>query len=54
MGWSVSLSGLAVLAVGFGLSVGRLDLAAPDAGMVLFAAMLAGSGLLWILAILIF
>ncbi len=54
MGWSASLSGLAVLALGVWLSAGALDLKAGVADMGLFALLLGSSGLLWILASLIF
>ena len=50
MGWSASLSGIAVLAVG--LWLGTLDPAAS--GMGVFAGLLAGGGVLWIVSALIF
>lgn len=46
MGWSASLSGLLVLLVG--LWLGSLDL--QDSGLKVFAGLLGGGGLLWILA----
>jgi hypothetical protein len=50
MGWSASLSGVAVLAVGLWLGV--ID---PDAaGLGVFAGLLIGGGILWILAVLFF
>jgi hypothetical protein len=50
MGWSASLSGLVILALGAGLAV--FDPAASGIGV--FAALLAGGGLLWIVATLAF
>jgi len=50
MGWSASLSGIAVLAVG--LWMGTLDPAAS--GLRVFAALLVGGGVLWILSALFF
>jgi len=50
MGWSASLSGIAVLAVG--LWMGTLDPAASGLGV--FAGLLAGGGVLWILSALFF
>ncbi|HSF93743.1 MAG TPA: MFS transporter, partial [Thermohalobaculum sp.] len=50
MGWSASLSGLVILALGAWLAV--FDPAASGIGV--FAALLAGGGLLWIVAALAF
>jgi hypothetical protein len=50
MGWSASLSGIAVL--GVGLWLGTLDPAAS--GLEVFAGLLAGGGILWILSALCF
>jgi hypothetical protein len=50
MGWSASLSGVAVLAVG--LWMGTLDPAASGLGV--FAGLLAGGGVLWLLSALFF
>ena len=49
MGWSASLSGIAVLAIG--LWLGTADLA--GAGLRVFAGLLIAAGLMWILAALI-
>jgi hypothetical protein len=46
MGWSASLSGILVLAVGLWLGLGDLD----AAGLGVFGGLLIGGGLLWILA----
>ena len=46
MGWSASLSGVAVL--GIGIWMGVIDL--QDAGVRVFSGLLIGGGLLWILA----
>ena len=50
MGWSASLSGVAVLALG--LWMGMVDL--QRAGLQVFAGLLIGGGVLWILALLTF
>jgi hypothetical protein len=50
MGWSASLSGIAVLAVGIWL--GTVDLA--GSGLGVFAGLLLGGGVLWLLATLWF
>ena len=50
MGWSASLSGVAVLALGIWL--GTVDLSA--AGMQVFAGLLAAGGILWLLAAFFF
>ena len=50
MGWSASLSGIAILLIGF--SLGVLDL--QGAGLGVFAVLLIGGGILWIVAALIF
>ncbi|MGF1612596.1 MAG: hypothetical protein ACFCVA_01450 [Gammaproteobacteria bacterium] len=50
MGWSVSLSGLAVLTVGFWM--GLVDL--ESAGIGVFAVLLMTGGALWVLAALAF
>lgn len=50
MGWTASLSGVAV--VGLGLWMGMADL--PQAGVEVFAGLLIGGGVLWVLALLIF
>ena len=50
MGWSASLSGIAILLIG--LSLGVLDL--QGAGLGVFAVLLIGGGILWIVAALIF
>ena len=50
MGWSAGLSGLAVLAVG--LWLGTVDLA--HLGLSIFAGLLLGGGVLWIVAALVF
>ena len=46
MGWSASLSGIAVLAVGFG--IGTVDVS--DAGLGIFTGLLVAGGVLWIVA----
>lgn len=50
MGWSASLSGIAVLAVGFG--IGAVDI--EGAGLRVFAGLLVAGGVLWIVAALSF
>jgi hypothetical protein len=50
MGWSASLSGIAILAIG--LWLGAADLEA--AGLSVFAGLLVAGGLMWILAALLF
>jgi hypothetical protein len=50
MGWSASLSGLAVLAVGLWLAASGLE----GAGLGVFAGLLIAGGVLWILATLSF
>lgn len=50
MGWSASLSGVAVLGVGLWMGVVDLD----DAGLGLFAGLLVAGGILWIFAAISF
>ena len=50
MGWSASLSGIAVLAVGVWLGLAELS----AAGIAVFTGLLIGGGLLWLLAALSF
>ena len=50
MGWSASLSGIAVLAVGLWLSLGDL----AESGLAVFAGLLIAGGVLWLLASLSF
>ena len=50
MGWSASLSGIAVLLIGLWLSTGDMD----SAGLNIFAGLLALGGVLWIAASLSF
>ena len=50
MGWSASLSGVAVLAVGVWISGVNLS----DSGLSIFAGLLITGGLLWIIAAIIF
>jgi hypothetical protein len=50
MGWSASLSGVAVLAIGLWLGVADL----PGAGLRVFAGLLIAGGILWILAAFLF
>ncbi len=50
MGWSASLSGIAVLGVGLWLSLADL----ADTGTGIFAVLLIGGGLLWLVAALTF
>ncbi|MBD3669452.1 MAG: MFS transporter [Gammaproteobacteria bacterium] len=50
MGWSASLSGLAIL--GVGVWMGMIDL--KDAGLGVFAGLLIGGGILWIVAAFFF
>jgi len=50
MGWSASLSGIAVLAIG--LWMGTIDLG--GSGLGVFAGLLIGGGVLWIVAALFF
>jgi hypothetical protein len=50
MGWSASLSGIAVLAIGLWLGVSDLQ----GAGLRVFSGLLIAGGILWILAALLF
>ena len=50
MGWSAGLSGVAVLAIGLWLGVVDLE----DAGLTVFAGLLIGGSLLWLVAVFFF
>lgn len=50
MGWSASLSGLAVLALGVWMGMSNLE----SAGIKVFSALLIGGGVLWLAAALLF